>query len=456
LTRAAFLLALLVALTYAARSFTPGVEVTGGAGTALAFGFLLLAALQSGHIFHALGLPHLTGFLLCGAVFGPEALGLLTPGMVGELALVKRVAVGLIALLAGCELNFKALKPRMKSIGLVSLFGLGAEAVLLFPLLFFLSPVLPVTASMDTAQRAVVCLVATNVLCALSPSVVMGILSETRAQGPLSELCLSIVVIADLFITVAFSLTSGVVGAVFPETGQASGFNALAAHLLLSIAAGAAFGAISALYIRRVGLRIGLFIFGVFFVVAEAGEALHLDPLLTGLSAGIFLENLSPVSGHVVIRETEKASMPTFAIFFAVVGAEVHINDFLAVAPYGVAAALTRALGIWVGARVGAKAAGVEPRIAKLLPLGLLPQAGVAIALANLVKNSFPPWGEGLAILLLGTIVVNESIGPVLFRLGLARAGEIGKRHDGGSAEHAPHAAGPPSDVTPGTRDLLP
>ena len=119
MTRAVFLLALLIALTFAARSFTPGGEVPGGAGTALAFGFLLLAALQSGHIFHALKLPHLTGFLLCGAVFGPELLGLLTPKMVGDLALVKRVAVGLIALLAGCELNFKALKPRMKSIGLV-------------------------------------------------------------------------------------------------------------------------------------------------------------------------------------------------------------------------------------------------------------------------------------------------------------------------------------------------
>ncbi|MEO8382430.1 MAG: hypothetical protein ABI779_22410 [Acidobacteriota bacterium] len=51
--------------------------------------------------------------------------------------------------------------------------------------------------------------------------------------------------------------------------------------------------------------------------------------------------------------------------------------------------------------------------------------AGVAIALAVLVLNGFPPWGHVLGTVLLGSVVVNELVGPVLFRLALARAGEI-------------------------------
>src|SRR5215210_6191687 len=138
--RAAIVLGLVAGLTFAARSFLPpGVTIT-GSGAALAFGFLLLAALQTGRIFHSLRLPHLTGFLLCGAVFGPEVLGLITPAMIQDLALVKKVAV---ALIAGCELNFGRLRPKIKSIGLISFMGLVAAVLCLFPFIFLVSERLP-------------------------------------------------------------------------------------------------------------------------------------------------------------------------------------------------------------------------------------------------------------------------------------------------------------------------
>jgi Kef-type K+ transport system membrane component KefB len=384
--------------------------------------------------------------LLCGAVFGPEVIGLITRPMIQDLALVKKVAVGLIALTAGCELNFQKLRPQIKSIGLISLAGLVFAIACLFPFFFLLSGRLEFMQGMTVEQRVVVSLICSNVLAALSPAVVMGILSETRAEGPLSELCLSIVVVADLVIAVTFSFSDSAAHAVFP-TGPEGGsvFGALAVHILGSIAAGVAVGAIFALYIRRVALRVGLFVFAVCFVVAEAGTALHLDPLLVGLSAGLFLENVSPVGGHQVIHQTEVAAMPTFAVFFAVIGAEVHIHAFLAVAPFAVGAAAARAIGIYMGARVGARLAGVPREIARRVPFGMLPQAGIALGLAGLVKTSFPGWGEGAATLLLGTIVVNEMLGPVVFRAALERAGEIGRNLEGRASLEPAHAPEPDS-----------
>lgn len=430
MTRAMILLALIAALSFAARSFAPGGAIQAGSGAVLAFGFLLLAAVQTGHVFHGLRLPHLTGFILCGAVFGPEVLGLLTHEMVSDLTLVKKVAVGLIALNAGCELNFKALRPRLKGIGAVSAAGLLCASLLLFGLFAWLTQRLPFTREMTEAQRLVVALVCANVLTALSPAVVMGIISETRARGPLTELALSIVVLADLAIVVSFSLTGSIVGRVFPEAGHAAGLGGLIAHVFGSIGAGLAIGAVFALYIRRVGRRVGLFVFGVSFVVAEAGGALHLDPLLTGLTAGLFLENVSPVSGHEVIRHTHPAAMPTFAVFFAVVGAEVHLATFFGVAGWAVLAALVRGIGLTAGARLGARLSGLEPELGRRIPFGMYPQAGIAIGLANLVREQFRPWGEAASMLLLGTIVVNEMIGPVLFRSALVRAGEVGLREE--------------------------
>ncbi len=438
--RAAFVLMLVAGISFAARSFLPADVTVTGSGAALAFGFLLLAAMQTAHIFHELRLPHLTGFILCGAVFGPEVLGLITRPMLEDLTLVKKVAVGLIALTAGCELNFASLRSKIRSISIVSFFGLIVAFVFLFGFFTLVLERIEFTATMNPAQRHVVALVISTVLCALSPAVVMGILSETRAAGPLSEMCLSIVVLADLGIVIAFSFTESAARSVFPSTGTTSVFGALASHIFGSIAAGIAVGLISAFYIKRVRQTVGLFVFAVLFVVAEGGRSLHLDPLLVGLSAGLFLENISPVSGHEVIQEMQIAAMPTFAVFFAVVGAEVHLHAFFAVAPYAAIAAIARALGIFLGAHLGGRIARVDPQVMKWVPLGMFPQAGVAIGLANLVASSFTPWGPAAATLILGTIVINEMIGPVLFRIALSRAGEIGRKRDQSLVDQPSHA----------------
>jgi len=63
------------------------------------------------------------------------------------------------------------------------------------------------------------------------------------------------------------------------------------------------------------------------------------------------------------------------------------------------------------------------------------------------VSKSFPPWGRDAATLLLGTVMVNQLIGPVLFRAALLRAGEAGKKVDADDAHvaHAPKSHRPSS-----------
>jgi len=445
--RAVLVLALIAGISFAARSFLPADVTITGSGAALAFGFLLLAAMQTAHIFHELRLPHLTGFILCGALFGPEVLRLITPSMLQDLTLVKKVAVGLIALTAGCELNFAKLRRKIRTIGAIVVVSLLVCAIALFAFFFAISAYLPFTSELAPAQRAVVSLILANVLCARSPAVVISILKESRAVGPVSELALSTVVVADLIVVITFAFSDSLAQSVFPSANAAptSVFGTLAAHILGSIAVGIGTALIFALYIRRVRQRIGLFVFVVLFVVAEAGRAFHLDPLLVGLTAGLFLENVSPVSGHEVVHETEIAAMPTFAVFFAVVGAEVHLHAFFSVAVYAIFAALVRAGGLTAGTAIAARLVSLERPVARKVPFGMFPQAGVAIGLANLVASSFPPWGSGAATLILGTIVINEMLGPVLFRMALVRAGEIGRKHDPSLADQPSH--GPASDI---------
>jgi Kef-type K+ transport system membrane component KefB len=438
--RAAILLALVAGLVASARSFVPE-GVTGDGGAMLALGFVLLAALQAGHIFGALGLPHLTGFLLCGAFFGPEVMRLLTPDMVSDLALVKRVAVAMIAMSAGCELNLKKLRPRLRVVGATAAYGFLIAGGMLFAFIYFLLPELPFAAGFSVGQKVVVALVAANVLVALSPAVVMGIVAETRAAGPVTELALSLVVLADLIIVLTFSATDSLARLAFPALGTGGGAISVVGHVLGSLGLGVVLGALMAVFVQRIGRKVGLFVFALLFVIAEAGSSLHLDPLLIGLAAGLFVENVSAVSGSAVVHETEAASLPTYAIFFAVVGAEIHMRDFFAVAGWAALAALIRAAGFYIAIRITAVRHALPAALWKPYYLGMLPQAGVALALALLVKTKFGAWGEGLAVLLFGTIVVNETIGPILWRFALVRAGEIGKRDAHVPMPHARRAS---------------
>ena len=106
------LLLILAGLMHATRSFTAS-GAPGAAGTSLGFGYLMLSAYLGGRITSELGLPKLTGYLLVGLVAGPSALALLSLPMVQSLTLVNGMAVSLIALTAGAELDLRAMRPLM-------------------------------------------------------------------------------------------------------------------------------------------------------------------------------------------------------------------------------------------------------------------------------------------------------------------------------------------------------
>ena len=56
---------------------------------------------------------------------------------------------------------------------------------------------------------------------------------------------------------------------------------------------------------------------------------------------------------------------------------------------------------------------------------GLVSQAGVALGLATIVADRLPVVGLAMQAVTVGVIAFNESMGPILFRRGLERAGEI-------------------------------
>lgn len=427
--RALFLLVLVLVLIAAARSFLPQETSLVGSGAALAFGFVLLAALESGNLVSGLRMPRLTGYLACGFLAGPSVANFVTDRMLTDLKLVNNVAIALIALAAGSELNLKKLRPRLRAILSTGTVSLVIAVIFIAVGAFLLARFLPFMNGMSLQERAVVALVMGVVLAALSPTVVLAILGETGSAGPISETILGLVVLGDLVIIFAFAGVSALANATFATAGSTGGgVTELFVHIFGSIAVGLVLGVVFWAYLKRVAQRVALFVFAICFVSAEVGTRLHLDPLLMCLAAGLFIENFTDIEGQKLIHDIEIASVPVFALFFAVAGAGLHWHVFREVAPIALVLATIRAVALLVGSRIGMALGQVPAEHRKTIPYGLLSQSGIAIGLAILVKKTFPGWGDGASACLLGGVMLNEVVGPVLFRMAMMRTDEAGRR----------------------------
>ncbi len=419
-------------LMYSARSFTPAGDET--TSTALGFGFLLLVSFFMGRIFKSLHLPRLTGYIVAGILAGPSVMKLLTPAMVHDLAPLKGVAVCLIALAAGGEMSFRRMRALFRSIVSITLWSIGVTVVLATACLIALRPWLPFLEGVDARASLAACVVLGVCVSAMSPAVVMALLGELEAKGPVSQTILGVVVVADLLVIVLFSAVSS--GAQ-PLLGGVADLGDTARHLawelLGSVVVGAAVGLLLTLYLRKVPAGRGLFVLLLCVIMSEVGSRLELDPLIIALTAGLLAENVSETESSELIHDIEAAALPVYVVFFALAGAMLNLTILRQVALPALAVVAVRAAGMWLGTRIGARRSGADPRVQTWAFGGFLPQAGLALALALLLPKVLPGFGEQAATLVVGIVGMNELIMPIVMRTALVRAGEVARQITEGS-----------------------
>jgi Kef-type K+ transport system membrane component KefB len=421
--RAALRLLLVLAVLVAVAALG---RMRGLTGTPVAFagGGLLLAGLFAGKVARGAHLPKLTGYLLCGFLIGPAVLRLIPGDALDGLTLVKGLAVSLIALAAGTELHVGLIKRMgLRVAGLCSLAS-GAAFVVVAGTLYLLRPVLPFLKGMSNGQSIAIASLAGAVLASFSVTVTIAIISETRAHGTLTEFLLAFVIIGDLIVLVAFAFTVAWVRATLG--GHWSGAELLRDvgwELFGSIGVGAILGGGVALFLRRVGREVPVFIAALCFLSAQLGAQLHLSPLLISVTAGALLANFDTRHVEQVSQATESVSLPVFAIFFGAAGASLHADALRIMGPVALLLAALRAGTAFLVTR--AVLPRSEPVLRSRLWMGLISQAGVTFGLAAIVGRTFPGLGPQLETLFVAVVTVNELVGPILTRRALAGAGEI-------------------------------
>jgi Kef-type K+ transport system membrane component KefB len=397
-----------------------------GSSALLPFGFLVLGAYTVGELASAFGLPKIVGYLVAGAVFGPEALAVVPRAGVEELDLVSQLAVALIAFLAGAELRWDDVRRDGIKILKLVMAEVGLTFAALSTAMFLLAPYVPVLSDLPRLETAAFALLFGSVAAVHSPAVTMALLSETGARGPVARTTLGVVLVSDVVVVLLFSATLALARSL---VAPAAGVPALSVGALLwemggALLVGGFLGAGVALYLRFVGRDLMLFAVLAVFFGLEITRALHVEMLLTLLVAGFVTENVGQ-HGDDLREAMERSAAPLFVVFFALSGAKIDLAAAWALLPFVIPLALVRAGAIRAGVHLASRWAGVSDLERRHVWMGLVSQAGVAIGLAAVVAEAYPEKGVPMASLILALIAVNETIGPILFRRALAAAGEV-------------------------------
>jgi len=410
----------------------------------LAFGFVVLASYTIGGLVGQIRLPHITGYLIAGLVFGPSLAsalkglnlpppfdqGILNDEVIEQLSLLDTLAVALIALTAGGELKLDGLKRGLRAISSILAAQLVAIASLMTGFFWLISGAvpfigLPGVEGLPTMAALAVGGMVASVSLATSPAATIAVIMESKAEGPMTRNVLSVVVLKDVVVVVAFAVAQVIVaqqvgmGALEGSIGEY-----LLNHILLSIVFGAlVVGGLMALYIRYVNQELLIFVIGVVYLVAFICDQLSWDPVLVFLAAGFGVANFSR-SGHRLIETVERLSLPVYVVFFTLAGAKLHLDQLQQVALFAIAMVSVRAFAIYAGTNLGARIGKADEATRAFGWMGFVSQAGVSILLAALIGNSFGELGRSLETLIIGGVAINELVGPVLFKLGLGLAGE--------------------------------
>ncbi|MFH1743530.1 MAG: cation:proton antiporter [bacterium] len=401
-------------------------SVTGGGGEqptlVLAMGFVLLAAFVSGRTSHRIHLPRITGYLLLGVLVGPHALNLITTQMSEGLLFVNGLAVSLIALSAGGELKMEWIADRFRQILTISLVGTAVVFFGVFGTVFLLIDLLPFLPGDSLAVRCTVALVFGCLAVANSPMVVIALITEMDNRGPLARIVLGVTVLRDVLVIVLFSVVLTIAQIVLG--GQAvstSEFvSTIGREIIGSTLLGILIGGLIALCVRYVWREMPLLVILVCFFMAYLATSLHVDPLLMGLAAGFFVENVVRTRGPQLVDGIERCSLPVYCLFFGLAGISLDIGALSDLWPVALILASVRCAGLWAGTYLGGIMSSCEREIIRFGWLGFIANAGVLLAIGSVVARTFPEWGKHVQTLVVALIGINLLIGPIAFRYALA------------------------------------
>ncbi|MEO1254456.1 MAG: TrkA C-terminal domain-containing protein, partial [Bacteroidota bacterium] len=159
------------------------------------------------------------------------------------------------------------------------------------------------------------------------------------------------------------------------------------------------------------------------FTLSHFEHKIFLEPLLMCILASFNVTNFSKARPEF-LKILEDVSLPVYIAFFTLTGASFALNVIGEVIGIALILFAIRIFTMIVGGYTGGFLAKDPMKFNHLGWMPYITQAGVALGLATVVANEFPGWGEQFATVIVALIVINQFIGPPLFKWAIYQVGE--------------------------------
>ena len=410
-------------------------------------GFILIAAAgdRLAPLFQRIRLPLITGLLVIGIIAGPFVLDIIPMEAKDGLAFINDIALAFIAFAAGAELYLRELRNRINSIKwntfgqLIVTFTISSIAV------FYLAYLIPFMRELDFNSRVAISLLSGTIFVARSPASAIAVINELRAKGPFTQTVMGVTVLKDFLVILLFTITLS-----FSKTlinGEDFSFLSIVvilAELALSVGLGVPLGKLIATILKFVSrtkvkniviILVGYLVYVTSDLIRSystdsLGIEFRLEPLLICIVGSFYLTNYTGFRAEFV-RFVEDSGKSVYTVFFLFIGATMQIDVLTGVWYVALIFFSVRLITMIIGSYIGGYLAKDPIKFRHVGWMPYITQAGVAIGLTTIAANEFPMWGAEFVTLIIAIIVINQFIGPPLFKFALHKVGEDRSRARG-------------------------
>ena len=428
----------------------------------LLLGILLLLGLMATRGSRLINLPNVTAFLVVGLVIAiicilvdqtgyKTALGMSLSDELTRLnSFISSVALGFIALSIGEEFKLSKIKEYGSKVILITVLQA------LFAVLFVDIGLVLACYFLHLNYAIAFCLGA--IATATAPAATLMVIHQYKAKGPLVDLLLPVVAFDDAIGLIVFAISISI-SRLFISASSVTIMSILVIPLI------EIFGSLTLGFILGIGLHfvikyfksrnnhmiiiIAFTLLGVgackaLNLIEIEGQKLEFSSLLTCMMIGsVYVNYAKDDDRPIITRDIELMDRWTpflFTLFFVLSGASLVISafnifsngDMALVIPILIiffSYLILRSLGKVVGAYLGCRITHREKQVTNHLGITLLPQAGVAIGMANQISEmeifKVDNMGNLIVTVVLCATLVYELVGPLLTKWSLEKAGEI-------------------------------
>jgi Kef-type K+ transport system membrane component KefB len=386
--------------------------------TLITLGVLFLLGLLTDAIGRHTRLPRVTLLLVFGFIIGPAGLGFLSPQHGKWFSLVADMALVMVGFLLGEKFTLASLREHGRFVLWFSVAEVFATAtVVLFGLLLI-------------GVHMGIALLLAGIATATDPVATSDVVNETKADGLFTRTLLGIVAVDDAWGLIVFSLMLAAAQAL---SGQGSGLSPLITaswELGGALLVGIVLGIPMAYLTGRLkpGEPTLVEALGVVFFCGGIALWLEVSFLLAAMVLGTVVANLARHHTRP-FHAIEGIEWPFMILFFVLAGASLHTQSLLRIGITGVAYIIFRFIGRLVGSWVAGAISRADRAMQRWMGMALMPQAGVALGMALVAAQRRPDLEEIILPVVIAATVLFEVVGPVLTRIVLIRAGDVGPGH---------------------------